>query len=62
MPHDTSDHPHTHLPDDSVLRVKALETILTRKGLVDPVALDEIVETYTHKIGPRNGADLVARA
>lgn len=63
MPHDHShDDPHTLLPEDPVLRVKALETLLTRKGLVDPAALDEIIETYEHKIGPRNGARVVARA
>lgn len=44
------------------MRVKALETLLTRKGLVDPAALDEIIETYAHKVGPRNGAAVVARA
>lgn len=44
------------------MRVKALETLLTRKGLVDPAALDEIIETYAHRIGPRNGAAVVARA
>ena len=60
MPHD--DHPHSLLPPDPALRVKALETILTRKGLVDPAALDEIIDTYQHKIGPKNGADVVARA
>ncbi|MBV9244607.1 MAG: nitrile hydratase subunit alpha, partial [Methylobacteriaceae bacterium] len=44
------------------LRVKALETILVEKGYVDPAALDAIVETYETKIGPRNGARVVARA
>ncbi len=44
------------------LRVRALETILTEKGYVDPAALDEIVETYETRIGPRNGARLIARA
>lgn len=44
------------------LRVRALETILTEKGYVDPAALDEIVETYETKIGPRNGARIIARA
>ena len=60
MPHD--DHPHSHLPSDPALRVKALETLLTAKGLVDPAALDAIIDTYTHKIGPQNGAQVVARA
>ena len=62
MPHDHSDHPHALLPSDPALRVKALETILTRKGLIDPAALDEIVDTYQNKIGPQNGAQVVARA
>ena len=44
------------------MRVKALETLLVDKGLVDPAALDAIVETYEHKVGPRNGAKVVARA
>ena len=64
MPHDHSDHDHPHalLPPDPALRVKALETILTDKGLIDPAALDEIIDTYETKIGPRNGALVVARA
>ena len=64
MPHDHSnhDHPHSLLPSDPALRVKALETILTQKGLVDPAALDEIIDTYENRIGPRNGAEVVARA
>jgi nitrile hydratase len=64
MPHDHHDHDHPHalLPPDPALRVKALETVLTRKGLIDPQALDAIIDTYENKIGPRNGADVVARA
>jgi len=64
MPHDSHDHDHPHalLPPAPALRVKALETILTRKGLIDPAALDEIIDTYENKIGPRNGAHVVARA
>jgi nitrile hydratase len=64
MPHDSSDHdhPHTLLPSDPALRVKALETVLTRKGLVDPAALDAIIDAYENKIGPRNGAHVVAKA
>ena len=64
-----SDHPHSHRrhhgqepPSDLALRVKALESLLVDKGLVDPAALDTIVETYEHKVGPRNGAKVVARA
>src|SRR5580698_4195238 len=44
------------------LRVKALEFLLVEKGLVDPAALDALVDTYEHKVGPRNGARVVARA
>ncbi|MEM7613869.1 MAG: nitrile hydratase subunit alpha [Pseudomonadota bacterium] len=57
------DDPHSdnHL-DPMTARVKALETILVAKGLVDPAALDEIIETVETKIGPRNGAMVVARA
>ncbi|MGZ2256983.1 nitrile hydratase subunit alpha [Roseobacter sp. A03A-229] len=62
MPHDDPDHPHSLLPPDPALRVKALETILTRKGLVDPDALDAIINTYENEIGPRNGAQVVAKA
>ena len=64
MPHDQSDdaHPHSLLPSDPALRVKALESLLVEKGLVDPAALDAIIETYEHKIGPQNGAAVVARA
>lgn len=64
MPHDhhDHDHPHTLLPSDPALRIKALETLLTRKGLIDPAAIDAIIDTYENKIGPRNGAHVVARA
>ncbi|QEW19302.1 Low-molecular weight cobalt-containing nitrile hydratase subunit alpha [Marinibacterium anthonyi] len=62
MPHDDHDHPHALLPPDPALRVKALETILTRKGLIDPAALDVIIDTYETKVGPKNGAAVVARA
>ena len=47
---------HTESPSDPVLRVKALESILIEKGLVDPAALDALVDAYENKIGPRNGA------
>ncbi|WP_299925845.1 nitrile hydratase subunit alpha [uncultured Pelagimonas sp.] len=64
MPHDHHDDcpPHSLLPPDPALRVKALETLLERKGLLDPSALDAIIETYAHKVGPQNGAQVVARA
>ena len=58
------DHDHDHGSElsEMQLRVRALETILTEKGYVDPAALDAIVETYETKIGPRNGARVVAKA
>jgi len=64
MPHDHSDHDHPHalLPPDPALRVRALETILTGKGLIAPDALEEIIDTYQNRIGPKNGAQVVARA
>lgn len=55
------DHDHSHL-SETELRVRALESVLVEKGLIDPKALDLIVETYETKIGPRNGARVVARA
>jgi nitrile hydratase len=58
--HDHHDHDNHLDPMDA--RVRALETILTRKGLVDPAAIDAIVETYETKVGPRNGAAVVAKA
>ena len=56
------DHDHGSELSEMQLRVRALDTILTEKGYVDPAALDAIVETYETKIGPRNGARVVARA
>ena len=56
------DHDHQELPSDPALRVMALESLLVEKGLVDPAALDAVIDTYEHKIGPRNGARVVARA
>jgi nitrile hydratase subunit alpha len=56
------DHDHQAIPSDIALRVKALESLLIDKGLVDRAALDAIVDTYETKIGPRNGARVVARA
>jgi nitrile hydratase len=56
------DHDHQVVPSDPTLRVKALESLLVEKGLVDRAALDALVDTYEHKIGPRNGARVVARA
>ena len=56
------DHGHDNELDPMTARVRALETILTQKGLIDPAAIDVIVDTYEHKIGPRNGARVVATA
>ena len=56
------DHQHQAVPSDLTLRVKALESLLVEKGLVDRSALDALVDTYENKIGPRNGARVVARA
>ena len=55
-------HDHQHPPSDTALRVKALETVLTEKGLVDPAALDAFIDAYQNKIGPKNGARVVARS
>ena len=70
-PHDHHDHDHDHDGDhdhdhaalaDTVLRTKALESLLIEKGLVDSAALDELIDTYEHRVGPKNGARVVARA
>ncbi len=54
---------HTAAPEpEAAIRVRALESILTEKGLIDPKALDALVDTYEHRVGPRNGASVVARA
>ncbi|MEO1067321.1 MAG: nitrile hydratase subunit alpha [Pseudomonadota bacterium] len=61
-----SDHSHDHEEgsalSDTALRVKALESLLVEKGYVDPAALDVIIDTYETKVGPRNGAQVVAKA
>ena len=54
---------HHNEPDSEIeLRVKALESLLVEKGLIDPQALDAVIDTYEHKVGPKNGAAVVARA
>ena len=55
-------HEHQTVPSDIALRVKSLESVLVEKGMVDPAALDAVVDTYENKIRPRNGAQVVARA
>jgi len=64
MSQQNSDHEehYTEVPSDLVLRVKALESLLVEKGLVDPAILDVLVDTFENKVGPRNGAQVVARA
>ena len=62
MPHDVEKHSHSLLPSDPELKVKALETALLKRGLIDPAALDEIIDTYQNKIGPKNGATIIAKA
>ena len=57
------DHHHDHSElSETELRVRALESILTEKGYVDPAALDQLVDYYENKVGPRNGARVIARA
>jgi nitrile hydratase len=56
------EHSHQAVPSDPALRVKSLESLLVEKGLVDRAALDTLIDSYEHKIGPRNGARVVARA
>ncbi len=60
--HDHHDHDHQHVPSDISLRVKALESLLIEKEMVDAAALDEIVDSFENRVGPRNGAQVVARA
>ena len=55
-------HAHNEPESDAVLRVKAIEQLLTEKELIDPAAIDAIVDLYENRIGPRNGAQVVARA
>src|SRR5438477_889676 len=60
--HDHShDHDHSELSETQI-RVRALESILTEKGYIDPAALDLLIETYEKKVGPHNGARVIARA
>jgi len=58
----TTDHDHTEPPPNIELRVKALESLLVDKGLVIPDTLNTIIDTYEHRIGPRNGAHVIAKA
>lgn len=56
------DDDHQHPPSEMALRVKALETLLADRGVVDPAAVDAILDLYEHRVGPRNGAAVVAKA
>src|SRR5271165_3525372 len=60
--HHDHDHDHQAVPTDPALRAKALESLMVAKGLVDRAALDALIDNYEHKVGPRNGARVVARA
>jgi nitrile hydratase len=60
--HHDHDHDHGSELDEMQLRVRALESILTEKGYVDPAALDLLIETYETRVGPHNGARVVAKA
>mgnify|MGYP005703989379 FL=1 len=60
--HHPHDHAHSHLPSDPELRVKAVETLLLNKGLIDSKTLDELIDTYENRVGPKNGANVVAKA
>jgi nitrile hydratase subunit alpha len=64
MGHDHHEHDHDHGSElsETQRRVRALETILVEKGYVDPAALDELIETYETRVGPHNGARVVAKA
>jgi nitrile hydratase subunit alpha len=62
MAHHDHDHDHGSELSETQRRVRALETILTEKGYVDPAALDVLIETYETKVGPHNGARVVAKA
>lgn len=56
------EHLHSHLPAESALRLKALESLLVEKGMVDSAAVDAWIEAYAERIGPKNGARVAARA
>jgi nitrile hydratase len=58
----TETHDHQGVPSDVALRVKSLESLLVEKGLVDRAALDAVIDAYEHKVGPRNGARVIAHA
>lgn len=55
-------HDHTEPPSEIELRVKSLESLMVEKGLVDPATLDALIDMYEHQVGPRNGAQVIAKA
>lgn len=59
--HSNHDHDHSHL-DSTALRVRSLQTLLTEKGYIEEQTLNELIDTYENKIGPRNGAQVIAKA
>ena len=59
---DTHPHDHDNHLSEMDAKIRALQTILTEKGLIDPAAVDAVIETYQHKVGPRNGAQIVAKS
>ena len=62
MSHDDDHDHHQDPPSDPALRVKALETLLTERGYVDPARIDEVVDRFQNKVGPRNGAKVIAKS
>jgi nitrile hydratase len=62
MSHDHEDDHHQDPPSEPALRVKALETILTERGYIDPARIDEVVDRFQNRVGPRNGAKVIAKA
>src|ERR1051326_3714569 len=62
MPDHDHEHDHRAVPSDVALRVKALESLLVEKGMVNPADIDATVDLYENRVGPRNGARVVARA
>lgn len=62
MSHDDHEHDHGSHLDELDIRVRALESLLVEKGLVDPESLELLIDTYEHEVGPRNGAKVVAKA
>jgi nitrile hydratase len=58
----THEHAHSLLPSEPALRVQAIETLLVEKGLIDPAAVDALIDTFSNELGPQNGAQVIARS